>query len=345
MIKVSIIVPMYNVENYIEKCVKSCMNQTLEDIEIILVDDESKDNTLKIAKSIAKTDSRIKVITQKNSGVSVARNNGIINSSGEWLFFLDGDDWLEKDGIEKLFSKAEKEKCDIVIGKFYTNYPNEEKNDSFFNFDSFNFSYNDRIELMKACLGVSIFCNTKSSTNVGVPWAKLYNKNFINSNNLNFVIGLKRMQDTIFNLNAFYNSNKVVYLNENVCHYRINNQSATHKYMKDFSTVALDVLNNITLVMEKYSLNKELINCYNVKATKLVLETIKLELAPMESSLSRKEKINCLRKLIDNDAVSGSISIKNNRFLRLKDKLLNLLLCLKMYNVLLFVYEIKFRKK
>lgn len=345
MIKVSIIVPMYNVENYIEKCVKSCMNQTLEDIEIILVDDESKDNTLKIAKSIAKTDSRIKVITQKNSGVSVARNNGIINSSGDWIFFLDGDDWLEKDGIEKLFLKAEKENCDIVIGKFYTNYPNEEKNDSFFNFDNFNFSYNDRIELMKACLGVSIFCNTKSSTNVGVPWAKLYNRNFINSNNLNFVKGLKRMQDMIFNLNAFYNSNKVAYLNENVCHYRINNQSATHKYMKDFSTVALDILNNITLVMEKYSLKNELISCYNVKATKLVLETIKLELAPMESSLSRKEKIICLRELINNDAVNGSISIKNNRFLRLKDKVLNLLLCLKMYYVLLFVYEIKFRKK
>lgn len=99
---VSIIVPVYNAENYIERCIKSLLHQTFANIEIILIDDGSFDNSLKICRFFAETDERIKVISQSNSGVSAARNRGIMSASGAFITFVDADDWVEDKHIEKL---------------------------------------------------------------------------------------------------------------------------------------------------------------------------------------------------------------------------------------------------
>ena len=118
-IKVSFIITVYNVEKYIEKCVRSAMNQTLQEIEIIVINDGSLDNGLKIVEKLCLEDSRIILINQENKGVSAARNKGVKIARGEFIQHLDGDDWIERNASEVTYEFALKETLDIVYTGMY----------------------------------------------------------------------------------------------------------------------------------------------------------------------------------------------------------------------------------
>ena len=116
--KVSIIVPVYNIENYIRVCVESILAQTYESFELILVDDGSKDNSGILCDEYAAIDSRVKVIHKENGGVSSARNTGLQQAKGKWIMYVDGDDWIEPDMIESLIETAKATEADLVFGDF-----------------------------------------------------------------------------------------------------------------------------------------------------------------------------------------------------------------------------------
>lgn len=119
MTKVSIIVPIYNMELYLKECLDSILSQTLKEIEVVCIDDGSTDRSWEILAEYAKADARILPIRQENQGVSTARNNGIKKASGKYLIFMDPDDWYpEKDILEVLFEKAENSGCQICGGEF-----------------------------------------------------------------------------------------------------------------------------------------------------------------------------------------------------------------------------------
>ena len=120
--KVSIIVAAYNIENYIKRCMDSIVSQTFKDIEIIVVNDGSTDNTSKIIESFANNDKRIKTIDKQNEGLIEARKSGLKIACGEYILFLDGDDWLHTQAIEKLYKKAIQDDSDIVLYNFYLAY-------------------------------------------------------------------------------------------------------------------------------------------------------------------------------------------------------------------------------
>lgn len=116
--KVSVILPIYNQEKYLAKALTSLQNQTLKETEFICVNDGSKDNSLNILNNYAKADSRIKIINQKNQGTGCARNNGLKAAQGEYIAFLDPDDWLESDALETLYNKSKRQNCDMVVFNF-----------------------------------------------------------------------------------------------------------------------------------------------------------------------------------------------------------------------------------
>ena len=122
--KVSVIIPVYNVEKYLKECIQSVLRQTYKNLEIILVDDGSKDNSGNICDEYAKRDERIKVIHKKNGGLSDARNAGIDICTGEYIAFLDSDDFIEEDMYEFLVKNLEKAKADISICQVYYVYKN-----------------------------------------------------------------------------------------------------------------------------------------------------------------------------------------------------------------------------
>ncbi len=130
MVKVSIIVPFYNVEKYIEKCLTSLVNQTLEEIEIILVNDGSKDESIKVAKDFEqKYPAKIRYYEKPNGGLGDARNFGIKFAKGEYIAFLDSDDYVEPTMYEEMYEMAIKEKSDMVECDFWWEYPNKKKDD------------------------------------------------------------------------------------------------------------------------------------------------------------------------------------------------------------------------
>lgn len=112
--KVSVVVPVYNAEAYLEECIDSILGQTLTDIEVIAVDDGSTDGSAAILKKYAERDKRLKVVMQENAGVSTARNNGIREAKGEYVSFIDSDDWIDADFLEKLYNAAKENNADIA---------------------------------------------------------------------------------------------------------------------------------------------------------------------------------------------------------------------------------------
>ena len=121
MKKFSVVVPCYNVERYLPQCIESLCKQTLVDIEIILVDDGSPDNSGKICDEWAEKDDRIKVIHKANGGVSAARNDGMAAATGEYIIFCDSDDWLPENALESLYNEGKRTNADVVIGDIYQN--------------------------------------------------------------------------------------------------------------------------------------------------------------------------------------------------------------------------------
>lgn len=121
---VSVVVPVYNVERFLDECVESVLKQTMQDFDIILVDDGSTDSSGKSCDELAEKDNRIKVIHRKNGGLSAARNTGFSAATGTYVYYLDSDDWIKSDTLEKLTATAEKEKADVVFFDafvFFTN--------------------------------------------------------------------------------------------------------------------------------------------------------------------------------------------------------------------------------
>ena len=130
MVKVSIIVPIYNVEKYLEKCLKSLVNQTLKEIQIILVNDGTKDNSGEIAKKYQeKYPEKVIYLEKENGGLSDARNYGKPHATGEYIAFLDSDDYVELDMYEEMYYLAQKEQSDMVECDFIWEYPNKSKQD------------------------------------------------------------------------------------------------------------------------------------------------------------------------------------------------------------------------
>ncbi len=125
---ISVIVPIYNVEKYLDRCIESIVNQTYENLEIILVDDGSPDKSPKMCDEWAKKDKRIKVIHKENGGLSDARNSGIDIAKGEYLTFIDSDDYVEKDYVEFLYKNLIDNNADISMGKQYVRYPDKTLN-------------------------------------------------------------------------------------------------------------------------------------------------------------------------------------------------------------------------
>lgn len=206
---ISIVVPVYNVEHYISKCIESIISQTYRDIEIILVDDGSTDNCGVICDEYAKKDERIIVFHIKNSGLSAARNYGITNSKGDYIGFVDGDDWIETDMFENLMNLVKVNKSEIAICGYYDEYPSRTHTSSIV-----QEKFTNSIDLVKALINGNI--------NNSV-WNKLYQRSCFE--NILFPIG--HVREDIFTLyKIFLKTSAAVSVSMPLYHYRKNRQES-----------------------------------------------------------------------------------------------------------------------
>ena len=220
-IKVSVIVPVFNVEAYLNESLDSILNQTLNDIEIICINDGSTDNSLNILETYAKKDKRIKIISKKNEGQGVARNVGLDDAQGEYISFVDSDDFIKKDMLEKLYNKAENNNLDLVMCKV-SSFDNEthEVNDNLWYyslkcFDGFKKEVFNNLDTKKFTDSISV-----------TPYNKLYKRSFIEKNNIRFP-DKYIFEDEVFFYNVYLKAKRISLVDENLYYYRTNRKGST----------------------------------------------------------------------------------------------------------------------
>lgn len=218
--KVSVIVPVYNVETYLNQCMDSLINQNFDDFEVICVNDGSTDSSLEILEKYAGNDSRIRIITQKNGGLSSARNTGMKNASGDYIIFIDSDDWISLDCLTKLYSNAIENDSQIV--QYNLEFFNEDtkcyEDDKSLNLNNLN-----GIDLNSYTvwdLGSNLFKIPHNAVN------KLYKTSFLREVDAEFEEGLY-YEDLYFFYKYFPKASKISYLNECLYFYRIRDASIT----------------------------------------------------------------------------------------------------------------------
>ena len=218
---ISIIVPIYNKEKYIVTCVESLLNQSDVELEIILVNDGSTDDSLSICKRIESKNKNIIVINQNNAGVSAARNAGIDHANGEWISFVDPDDYVAPTLYRDLLQKSED--CDIVACCCYAVDGKKYIENCFYDSDCIFETEDDKIELYCQLLYDHYRQPGATFTAIGVPWGKIYRRTLLSKNGLRFNVKLRRQQDNVFNMHAFSVANKVRYINKQLYYYTLDN--------------------------------------------------------------------------------------------------------------------------
>ncbi len=210
MCKISVIIPFYNSEKYIKICIESIINQSLKDIEIICINDGSTDNSLEIIEQLSLTDSRIKIYSQENKGVSAARNLGLSLSKGKYIYFIDSDDYIKQDTLEKSYNLAEETNSDIIIFDVNNVYGETIISTNRVH----DFVKKNKKQLIEfSSMPEIVYQNCYTV-------CKLYNKDFIYKNKLEFPVGIVNSEDTIFWFLSLFCNPKISLLDESLYFYR-----------------------------------------------------------------------------------------------------------------------------
>ena len=287
MPKLSVVIPIYNAEDFLEKCVDSVLKQTENDIEIILVDDGSKDKSLLICNKISAKDKRVKVIHQKNAGVSAARNCGIAVANGEYIGFIDADDWIAPNMYERLLSEAKNTNADIVMCDALTVYSDGTKQA-----DTITQLSKNQV-LQKTDFSPSLLLEM-----AGSAWRCIY-KNYRHtdkqpkSDRLRFPLGV------IFNIYAFGFANKISYIKEPYYFRFINKKSAVHRfhddYFETYKKAAIAIEKAISIAWNNKEEYKTAYLSQFITGSFMAICNYYYK----TSTLTRRERINAVEKICD----------------------------------------------
>lgn len=237
MPSISIIIPVYNVDKYLEKCLDSVTSQTFYDIEIILVNNGSTDKSLSICEQYRDRDKRITLISQDNLGPSGGRNRGIDIAQGKYIMFVDSDDWIAEDTCETVYKIAEDNNADYV----FWSYCNESSSGTVIKeiYKDNQIVYDKkavRDELLKGVLGLTgkKLRNPQKLDALVPVWARLYKTSIIKNNNIRYIdLEFVPSECQLFNFDYLRYSEKAVYVNKPMYHYRRNNTSSFTKGYRD----------------------------------------------------------------------------------------------------------------
>ena len=292
MIKVSIIVPFYNVENYIEKCLQSLVNQTLEDIEILLVNDGSQDTSEVIAKQFAeKYPNKIIYLEKENGGLSDARNYAIPYAKGQYIAFLDSDDYVETNMYEEMYNKAQKEDLDYIECDFLWEYPDK-------TLESKGKQYSNKKEM---------FIHTRV-----VAWNKLIKREIVQNNHLEFPKGY-RYEDVEFfyKLLPFIHHYGIV--QKPLIHY-VQRENSISNVQNTRTKEIIDVLGHVIEYYKENNLFEEYQKEIEYTYARYILCSSMLRMVMIEDKKERKEIINMAWKSLNTQFVNW----KKNTYLKNK---------------------------
>lgn len=249
--KVSVVIPVYNAKPYLKKCLDSVINQTLQDIEIIIIDDESTDGSSEICKSYL-SDSRVSYFYKKNEGLAAARQDGMERAHGEYIGFVDSDDWIEPNMYERMYEVAVQEKADVVMCGIFID--ENGKNPEYLEHGVY-----DRERIEKEILPRSLAGLTPKGANSVIRWcnwSRLYSMKLIKDNNIAFDRRFRRSQDLQITFETAIVAEKYVSIcNEYLYHNRTDNNgtSLSRGYTKNFWHLYLPLIERLYADVKSYT--------------------------------------------------------------------------------------------
>ena len=275
MPEISVIIPVYNQEEYIGACMDSLLEQSFEDFEVLAVNDGATDASASILESYEQRDGRVQLIDQNNSGVSVARNNGLSHAKGEWVCFIDPDDYVAPDYLETLL-KATERNPDIVMSTCVAFDDQHSARQHFFPESFTARSAAEKVELFRQLMDGSYAQPKGFVTAIGVPWGKLYSRAFLQEHGLQFDAALPRMQDNLFNMQAFQLAHEIVYVDYAGYYYRMGGLSA-RTYKNNAKGLYHPAIDERARLMHEYHLDGDatLLRAWNEEQVNLYFQELK----------------------------------------------------------------------
>ena len=247
----SIILPVYNVDRFLGNCLESIIVQTYDNLEIIVVVDGSTDNSFSIAKKYTEKDSRINVVWQENAGSGPARNNGLLHAHGEFIFFVDPDDWIAKDYVEKMLDVCIQNNADLVLStpiKSYFNKHLEKCKEKRSRLDDVIIDGVNEVRLLHAQLWEKGL--------LSAPHCKVYRNSIIRNNNLMFP-SFRRSQDIAFNIDYYNFTKKIIQTSYTGYYYRILFEEACKKYKRDYIVIVKAIAEKLHKLYSDWGVNME----------------------------------------------------------------------------------------
>jgi len=307
--KISVVVPVYNVEKYLRRCLDSIVNQTFRDFELICVNDESPDNSLEILREYEERDDRIVIIDQKNTGASIARNNAFNAARGEYVICFDGDDWVDLDTLEVLYNEITSENADIVIFSYVREYEGRAIKKNIFPQDKIIFLENECKNLQRFQVGLinEELENPENADAICSAWSNLYKLEIIRSKSLAYVdmkiIGT--FEDGLFNIEYYEYVKKAVYINKHFYHYFKGNESSlTTRYRHEL----LEKWDNLFEILEKYITDRKLpLDYYEALNNRIAFSIIGIGLNLISSNLSFSKKMHEISLILNGKKIRPAI--------------------------------------
>lgn len=335
MVKVSVIIPVYNVEKFIIRCVESVINQTYENIEIIIVDDGSTDNCPKLCDESAVQDNRIKVIHKENGGLTSARIAGLNSAVGEFILFVDSDDYIEKNMIELMVDEIEKNYCDLVMCSYFLDNKDGIKPISL----NINGSFDEQSKIVSSYIETILSCVRGKIKLPGFMWVRLFKREFIEDS---FFVSEREYftEDDIFNIKYALKCNKISIIDVPLYHYCFNENSLSNSYRKN----KFDMLIHRADYICDY-LKRQRLSVSNDRIIMMYLSALFLGI-DNEVLLGNKESFR--KKVItmmEYSSIKKHFKLSNLKYMSNSSILSFLLLKLRFYNLLFEIRSNRLRNK
>lgn len=327
MMKISVIVPVYNVEKYIDKCLNSLKNQTLKDIEFIIVNDGSTDNSQKIIDKYVKIDNRFKSIKQKNGGQGSARNIGIEIARGEYIAFVDSDDYISEKMFEQMYLSAKTNNSDVVIcGDYCVNVNGKVLRKELLNLNGKVLNKNQMVDVLFDKMAV---------------WNKIYKKTFFNILNVKFR-EKKWYEDFDFSMKILLSTDKIYVLNECLYYYLQREGSTMNNNNIKKNLEIFEAFDEILSFMKKKSLYDD--NICEIEFIALLHIYLATNVRIICSEVDKKDKIKYINE-INQYFYNLFPKYKKNKYIKsklsIKKKIVMHLLNFKMYSLIKLLFKIK----
>ena len=298
----SIIVPIYDSEKYLSRCIDSILCQTSPDFELILVDDGSKDKSADICKKYAERDERVRYVRQENAGVSAARNHGIQLARGEYIGFVDSDDEICREMYETLLSDAFESSADIVICDAVTVYSDGRTED-----DALPLAHSDKLIRKNEIKPEQLLYMA------GAAWRCIYKKTLFDDENIRFPIGIKLSEDRIFNILAMGKSNGIYYEKKGLYKRHIVVGSAVNKYHKDYFSTVIRASQKTVDALIFCGFGAEFIKIYGEQTVNGAMSAVYNEFhRDCEKTFS--EKIAALKQICSDETVQNALESHGKGF-------------------------------